>query len=233
MGFLGGLQKMKILAYEVGNFKTPTDEFSVYINPDKYSHSFQICYNDVQAQGAPGGSPNFNKVLSETVKFELVFDGTGVIPSALPGVLPFLGDGITKQIADFKKVVYNYEGEIHSPRYIELVWGTLMFTCRLSTLSLTYTMFKPDGTPLRARADATFISYKDETELALSSDPKSPDLSKVLTVTAGDTLPLMCYGVYGSSMYYPQIAEVNGLTDFRDLVVGARLLFPPLGDAIA
>ena len=233
MSFLGGLQKLKILAYEVGNFTAPVAEFSVYINPEKYTHSFQICYNDVQAQGAPGGSPKFNKVLSETVKFELVFDGTGVVPSPIPGVVPFLGDGITKQIAAFKSVAYKYEGEIHSPRYLELAWGTLEYTCRLSNLSLTYTMFKPDGTPLRARADATFISYKSEKDLKLTANNKSPDLSKVLTVKAGDTLPLMCFGVYGSSIYYPQVAEVNGLTDFRDLIVGSQLLFPPLGDAIA
>jgi len=233
VGFFGGLQKMKILAYEVGKFKTPVAEFSVYINPEKYSHSFEICYNDVQAQGAPGGSPNFNKVLSETVKFEIVFDGTGVVSSAIPGVIPFMADGITKQIAAFKSVVYNYDGEIHSPKYLELVWGTLEFTCRLSALSITYTLFKPDGTPLRARADATFISYKDETELALSSDARSPDLTKVLTVRAGDTLPLMCYGVYGSSNYYTQVAEVNGITDFRNLVVGSMITFPPLGDAAA
>jgi nucleoid-associated protein YgaU len=59
----------------------------------------------------------------------------------------------------------------------------------------------------------------------------SPDLSHILTVRAGDILPLMCFDVYGSSAYYPQVARVNGLTEFRQLTPGTQLLFPPLGAA--
>jgi hypothetical protein len=41
----------------------------------------------------------------------------------------------------------------------------------------------------------------------------------------------MCNSIYGSSAYYIEVARANGLTDFRDLVVGSQLLFPPLRDA--
>ena len=49
-----------------------------------------------------------------------------------------------------------------------------------------------------------------------------------MTVQAGDTLPLLCHRIYGSSLFYRQVAAVNGLTDLRALAVGSRLLFPPL-----
>lgn len=233
MGFTGNLTKMKIIAYQIGSFKTPVGDYTVMINPEKYSQTYQISYNDVQAPGSSGGSPIFNKVPSQSVTFELIFDGTGVVGSQIPGVLPYTDDGVADQLKAFKKLVYDFDGKIHSPKYLELVWGTFLFTCRLSSLVLTYTLFKPDGTPLRARAQTTFISYSDEKELALSADKSSPDLSHVLTVKAGDTLPLMCNGIYGSSAHYLKVAQINGLSDFRDLVVGTRLLFPPLGDAAA
>lgn len=232
MGFSGSLVKMKVEAYSDPKFKKPVGApYTVMINPEKYSHGFQICYNDVQAQGSPGGTPQFNKIPSDTVSFELVFDGTGVVPTPLPGVIPWGEDGIADQIAAFKNLVFTYNGNIHSPNYLKLVWGKLLFKCRLTKLDVSYTLFKPDGTPLRARANASFKGFNDEVELQLQANKTSPDLSHVLTVKAGDTLPLMCDDVYGRSDYYIQVARVNGLADFRRIKVGTQLLFPPLGEA--
>jgi hypothetical protein len=231
MGFLGGLEKMKIQAFRKENFTDSAGEESVYINPEKYSHSYKICWSNVQAQGSSGYSSKFNKMGPEKVEFELVFDGTGVVPGKIPGASLFLEDGITKQIARFKDLIFTYQGSIHSPNFLKIAWGKFTFQCRLESLNFTYTLFKPDGTPLRARANATFIEYKSEEELALEANKTSPDLSHVLTVKAGDILPLMCFQIYGSSAYYVQVARVNGLTDFRNLGVGTQLLFPPLGEA--
>ena len=139
------------------------------------------------------------KIGSETVEFELVFDGTGVLPSKIPGVLPFTDDGIAKQIERFKFLVFTFQGPIHSPYYLKLSWGKLLFQCRLSQLSFNYTLFKPDGTPLRARAHAVFIGFNDEATLALKANKTSPDLSHALTVRAGDTLPLMCFNTMAAA----------------------------------
>jgi hypothetical protein len=228
MAFTGSLERMVVTAYTDKKFTTKAGEYTVTINPASYSHVYEIRYNDVQAQGSPGGSPVYNRTPSDTVTFQLVFDGTGVVPSVLPGVVPFTADGITKQIAEFKALVFSYNGNIHSPNYLILSWGTLLFRCRLQSLKVNYTLFKPDGTPLRARVDITAKGYNDEAEIALRANKSSPDLSHVRTVKAGDTLPLMCYGIYGSSTPYIQIAAINGLTDFRDLHPGQQILFPAM-----
>src|SRR5262245_1646873 len=141
----GGLERMKITAYSKSDFTGEVGSFTVYINPAKYSHKYQIKYNDVQAKVSNGGSPNFNQVPSETVGFELVFDATGVVPSPNPASPAAPADGITKQIDALKRLVFNFNGKIHSPNFLKLAWGTLLFNCRLTTLSITYTMFKPDG----------------------------------------------------------------------------------------
>jgi len=39
---------------------------------------------------------------------------------------------------------------------------------------------------------------------------------------------LMCYRIYRDASYYPEVARHNGLTDFRNLVPGTRVSFPPL-----
>jgi phage tail protein X len=231
MGFGGGLDKLLVEAYADEGYSKPKGELRLWINPEKYTRTYTICYNDRTAQGSPGGSPDFNKIPSEEIKLELVFDGTGVVPSPIPGVLPFTEDGISKQVKTFTDLVFSYDGNIHSPRYLWLRWGTLSFTCRLTEFALTYTLFKPDGTPLRARGDATFVQFTSEALKAKESNLRSPDMTHVLTVRAGDTLPLMCWQVYGSSEWYERVARVNGLDSFRALRVGTQIVFPPLEDA--
>lgn len=233
MGFTGGLEKLLIEAYKDESYAQKDGELKLWINPEKYTRTYTICYNDRQAQGSPGGSPQFNKIPSEQMKLELVFDGTGVIPTAIPGVIPFTGDGITEQIKRFTGLVFSYQGGIHSPRFLKLMWGTLSFRCRLTELALTYTLFKPDGTPLRARGDATFLQFSSPELLAKEANQQSPDMTHVRTVHAGDTLPLLCWEIYGSGEWYPRVAAANGLTDFRDLRVGTQLVFPPLGEPAA
>lgn len=229
MAYSGSLEKMVITAYSDGKFASQAGPpFSVYINPDKYKHDYKIVYNCTQAQGSNGGSPRFNRMPSETISFELVFDGTGVVPSPLPGFQPFTDDGITRQIEAFKSLVFTYNGKIHSPNFLKVAWGTLLFKCRLASLGVDYTLFKPDGTPLRARAQVSLTEYTDPKELAKEATKSSPDMSHLVTVKAGDTLPLLCFRIYGSSIYYPQVAKANGLSCFRYLTPGSRLLFPPL-----
>ena len=232
MGYTGSLEKMTVEAFQKSDFTGKVGTFQVYINPASYKQDYRICYSDTQAQGSNGGSPKFNRIGQDKISFDIVFDGTGVIPTAIPGLLPFTADGIVDQIKAFKTLVFSYNGNIHSPNYLKLAWGTLLFRCRMTSLGIKYTLFKPDGTPLRATASASFVGFNDEVELALKANKSSPDLSHLVTVKDGDTLPLMCFRIYGSSDYYLDVARTNGLTDVRRLAAGTQLLFPPLRSAV-
>ena len=65
-------------------------------------------------------------------------------------------------------------------------------------------------------------------ELAQEAQLQSPDVSHLVTVRAGDTLPGLCANIYGTSLYYLRVAAFNGLTSFRRLAPGTQLVFPPL-----
>ena len=54
-------------------------------------------------------------------------------------------------IKAFKQLVYQYNGTIHSPNYLQVVWGGLAFKCRLTSLNIDYTLFDSNGAPLRAK----------------------------------------------------------------------------------
>jgi nucleoid-associated protein YgaU len=50
----------------------------------------------------------------------------------------------------------------------------------------------------------------------------------VRMVKLGDTLPQLCHLIYGDPRYYLQIADRNGLANFRILTPGLTLKFPPI-----
>jgi phage tail protein X len=149
------------------------------------------------------------------------------VPPPIPGT-PLPSDGVAGLIDSFVALVATVNGVIHRPNYLKLSWAQLQFQCVLSKLNITYTLFKPNGTPIRAKVATSFLSFASEKQLAAEANKSSPDMTHLVTVVAGDTLPALCHRIYGSSTFYLKVAAVNGLVDFRRLQPGMQLVFPPL-----
>ncbi len=71
-----------------------------------------------------------------------------------------------------------------------------------------------------------FVTPKQELEP--EANRQSPDVTHIITIKHGDSLPALCYRVYNNTTYYLDVAQFNELTDFRNLKIGSRLIFPPL-----
>ena len=127
-----------------------------------------------------------------------------------------------------KDVAYTYDGPKHSPNHLRLLWGTLIFFGTLDSMPVEYTLFQPSGEPLRAKIKLAFSGFASKEEESLRAKRSSPDLAHIIEVKAGETLPLLCYRIYQDSSYYPQVAKANDLVNFRNLIPGDRLHFPPL-----
>ncbi|WP_370996434.1 hypothetical protein [Mucilaginibacter sp. RCC_168] len=235
---LGELKKMKLVAYTDISFSTKADglDYDVLINPESYALTYGTEVNQKSAQGSSESITSFSKRSAQSLTFKFLFDGTGVIKRggggllsglAVPG-LPADKPDVVQDFEKFKSVVYDYDGTTHQPRYVQLQWGPLLYNCQMTRMTLTFKLFNPDGTPLRAEADCTFQGVIDETKLAAIENRQSPDLTHIRTVIKGDTLPLMCYKEYGDSKYYYQVAQYNGLTDFKKLTAGTKIIFPPI-----
>lgn len=195
--------------------------FEVMVNPSSYSHAHSISYNKKEAMGRAGAETKFGTVGAEKIKFDIVLDGTGVVDVA--GV-----PDVKTQVQQLSDIVYKYNGDKHETNIIRLLWGSLIFFGRLNSMSIEYTLFKPSGEPLRAKIKLAFSSFLSKEEEALQANRQSPDLTHYVEVKAGDTLPLLCHRIYNDSGYYLEVAKVNNLTSFRELVPGSTLHFPPL-----
>jgi len=220
-------QKLTITVCTVddGKISVGSDRFEVMLNPSSYSHRRSIEYDEKRTLGQAGSDPRFAAMGEETVSFELVLDGTGAVPPSGPGgrLQP-----VKDQIRALTGIVHRYRGNHHEPSVVRLLWGSFVFFGRLRSMGTEYTLFQPEGDPLRAKVRLEFVGFMSKEEEALVANRSSPDLSHKVVVRAGDTLPLLCYRIYRDSAYYLDVARYNGLTDFRTLEPGTTIDFPPL-----
>ncbi len=229
MAEAGKLEKMLILAFsdsekaENGGVNDADDSFEALINPESYTLAYKLKFSQGgQGQGTSGAQLKYEYTEPEEITFDFLFDNTGIIDGKPRA-------NISDDLKKFKEVLIAYKGDSHEPRHFKLVWGeNSIFKGRVTELSIVHKMFKSDGTPIRAIATVKFKSSIEEQKRAARENRSSPDLTHSRTVKAGDTLPLMCYSIYGDPIYYLQVAEVNGISNFRQLKPGTEISFPPI-----
>lgn len=244
----GELAKLKIIAFKDSSFndakRVGERFFLAQVNPETYSVEYSASYRvNEQPSGPVSYDPPWERNELRSMRFEFLFDGTGAIPNfeskiseQLPNVpiVENLVDEVTSrvsvlsQIAFFENTVFNVQGDTHVPNYLIINWGSLVFKCRLKGMSITYKLFSPEGFPLRATANATFIEVHSEVDTIKKISPGSPDITHVRQVQEGDTLPLMAKRVYGDERYYLAVAQANRLVQFRNLTPGQEIYFPPI-----
>jgi hypothetical protein len=225
----GKLEKMLILAFsdsekaENGGVNDADDQFEALINPESYTLQYKLKFSQgAQGQGTSGAQLKYEYTEPDEITFDFLFDNTGIIDGQPR-------ESVVDDLKKMKDVLIGYKGDSHEPRHLKLVWGeNSIFKGRVTELSINHKMFKPDGTPIRAIATVKFKSSIEEQKRAAKENKSSPDLTHIRKVKQGDTLPLMCYSIYGDPKYYLQVAEVNGLANFRQLKPGTDLFFPPL-----
>ena len=226
----GQLKKMQIYAYtnvdmadsHLAQIEGINNPYTALINPETYTVDIKYEFENGQGQGTTGGQQQFKVKQPEEMAFDFLFDNTGIIDGKPKE------EGIARDIDNFKKFLMEYDGNIHEPRFFKFVWGTDLFKGRCSGLNITYKLFKPDGSPIRAVCKVTLKQATDEELRVIRQNDRSPDLTHYRVVKKGDTLPWMCYHIYGDPGYYLQVAAANKLVNFRELKVGDEIFFPPI-----
>jgi Contractile injection system tube protein len=216
----GTLEKLLIKAYEKADYSgSPVAEFESFINPNEITLAYEMEYDAAQGSGTTGSRMNFKKLKPGDLSLTFFIDGTGANGNLID---------VQEKVEEFQAVT-GYNGKIHRPNYLKVTWGTLQVKrCVLKSASIAYKMFKPDGVPFRAVITASFTDNSDDqTRVALAQD-ESPDLTHVRLVKAGDTLPTMCFSIYGDPRYYLAVARANRIDNFRELTPGTKIFFPPL-----
>jgi len=213
-------KKLTLEGYSDEQFQSKVGEpFHVQINPEKFSHTRSIQLNtEEKASNTSGSVAAFEGYDNDEVSFELIFDGTGVVSDIEVGA----------KLQALEDVIFKYEGNQHKPNYVKISWGDFIFNSMLKQFSTEYTLFKEDGVPLRAKVSLAFVGFVDAETREKRANNSSPDLTHVKEIRQGDSLPILCKEIYGNNKYYLQIAAINGITNFRRLKPGMKIIFPPI-----
>jgi len=223
---LGMSVKMVIEAYKDEKFtqKASPESFTLQINPESFSLLHEaLSGNPVR----DASSEEINRVASpskKTLALSFPLDHTGVVLLPLKNGKSTLADTIKL----FLNVCITINGSIHISNYLKIRWGDLTFPCRCDSAEVDYKLFDPLGNPVRVIINASFTEFIDEETDEKQQNNNSPDMSHLVTIKEGDSLPALCYDIYGSTSYYMQVARVNKLSSFRILQAGSRILFPRL-----
>ena len=252
----GKLEKMVIWAYDVDSstnspVQLSQDEekkYQLLVNPGSFTLDQMVLRDTRQGHGTSGTQPRYLGNAPATFDLKVLFDNTGVIPKPPEGPLsgiPIVGaiadalsgggeeQTVMSEIDKFNKVVLDYESEAHEPNTVAICWGPFIIDfLSLTSISYEFKLFAPDGTPLRAFANASFVESRPDAERENEEPSFSPDVTKVHTVKAGDTLPLLAEKFYEDQKLYIEIARVNGLVNFRNLIPGTRLIIPSVDNSL-
>jgi hypothetical protein len=217
------MELMKITGYTDMEFQSAFsgNPYAVMINPDSIKWQRNVEYNEQQSPDSSSASQKYKSTPSEKLNFDIVIDCTGIVDGTRTDM--------SKEMKALEKIIYTYNGEIHRPNFVKIQWGKdIIFKGVLTSFDTSYTLFKPNGSPLRAKVSLSFTNYVSPVTVGKEDKKESPDVSHLVSVVEGMTLPQMCQAVWKDDSYYVQVAKYNNLNKFRHLKGVDKLIFPPI-----
>lgn len=203
-------------------------------NPYEYSISKSNTYEHKPKNNADVMHAEFKESGSQTLKLKLFFDsyegGENLIDDmrllwSFMAVSRTDPKGSKKQRQETKK---------QRPPYVAFQWGVFSFVAVITEMSQTFTLFKPNGAPVRATVDVTFVQFNDiedyQTNRGQNPTSGGGPVQRVRQVLGGDRLDVIAYQEYGDSGKWREIAERNNLRTPHALRSGQTLVIPDLAE---
>lgn len=198
------------------------DEFiPVQFNPTEYSLSKSAQIAEIAIPGIDSPILQFIRGQNEKLALDLFFDTTdkGIGESATDVRT------LTKSIYQLVKI----QPKTHAPPRIKFSWGSgISFQAVVESIDQTFTLFNPLGIPLRATVTLSMREHKSLEEQLKELNLQSSDHTKRRVVSRGDTLSSIAAEEYRDPRLWKQLADHNGVSNPRRVVVGTELKIPPL-----
>jgi len=194
---------------------------AVQFNPEEYTLNRETNFAQLAVPGLSAPVVQFVAGNAQTLEMELLVDTTEANPAGGPGT------DVRRLVSEVTSLM-DIDPDLHAPPPVVFAWGQLTFTCVLTKVSQRYVLFRPDGTPVRARLTVSLSEYRNIELEAKEIKRQTVDYTKVHVVCDGDTLPLIAHREYADPTSWRAIALRNGIVDPRRLAVGDTLSIPRL-----
>jgi hypothetical protein len=206
-------------------------------NPTEISFEKGVQIAEIPVPGLDMPLLQFVRGQTETLSLELFFDTTdhGTAGSDVVAV--------TTKTNPFYQLL-KIDRETHAPPVLGVTWGAGEFPassydgsssgrsehgfqCVVESVQQRFTLFSPEGVPLRATLSVKLKEYKTLAQQVREIRHASPDRTRARVVGRGETLSAIAQHAYGDPRKWRPIAEHNGITDPLTLSPGQVLEIPP------
>jgi len=227
------LQKaMLVASYHDGT----KESFHVQFNPTEFSLDKGVQIAEIAIPGLDSPLLQFVRGQNEKMNLDLFFDTTesGMGPGATSVTT------LTDPVYSLVKI----EPSRHAPPICTFIWNSKFpgadlalkagnqrrseFKCVVESIKQKFTLFSPEGVPLRATLTLSLREYKTLDDQLKQLNLNSPDRTHNHILQQGDTLSSLAGQYYRQPGAWRYIADGNGIQDPRRLAAGSFLTIPPI-----
>jgi len=209
----------------------------VRFNPTEYTLSKAVQIADVPIPGLDSPILQFVRGQTETLSLDLFFDSTesGMDDNAT---------SVTDLTDPFYQLI-KIDGKTHAPPVCFFSWGASFpgqrsygsdtgsqlrngFKCLVDSVRQRFTLFSPQGVPLRATLTVSLKEYKTLAEQLAEINKQTADHTQAHVVQSSETLSQIASDAYGDPSQWRAIADQNAILDPLDIQPGTILQIPAL-----
>jgi hypothetical protein len=228
MGILErALSKLTISAYQDRELRKEVGRIQAMYNPESIGLSYNTKYEADKYINSTQQSNRYQQVRPGKLELKLVFDAQ----------LPGNRKTVDAQLARLRALCCSVLPETKETPFLKVEWGKMnwnghgYYAGRMASMSVKYTLFDRNATPLRAEVELSLST--DESLLlqkslqGLSSPPVGtinvPDMPSLALIAAGIATGV---GATGAGIDYLSLAVANDLNSLNDVSPGDTLVVP-------
>lgn len=198
-------------------------------NPKELSVEKSNQFAEVNIPGLPSPIFQFVRGNARSVSMDLFFDtyeegiDVRVFTDRITG---WDAGSMFSKLPGAAKGLMDIDSDLHAPPVCLFIWGAFIFQCIIERVSKRFTMFLPEGIPVRATLGVTLKEYREVEVQVKEIALLSADLTKRWVVTQGDSLWSIAAKEYGSPGDWRLIADANKINNPRIITPGEELVVP-------
>lgn len=219
------------------------EHIPVQYNPTEITFDKQAQFGEATIPGLDAPLLQFIRGQAEKLTLDLFCDTTdqGMGKDAI---------SVTTQTDKIYQLI-RIDPRSHAPPILNFVWGDRFpgdevganasgpgvtlggqrrqaFVCVMEGIRQKFTLFSPDGVPLRATLTVTLREHRNLIQQLDQLGLNSPDRTHVHVLQQGDTLAAVARRYYDKAEQWRAVAEANRIEDVRRTIAGTILSLPPL-----
>ncbi|MBD1903817.1 LysM peptidoglycan-binding domain-containing protein [Trichocoleus sp. DQ-A3] len=201
------LEKATITNLETGN------RIPVMFNPEEYSLDLANTFAEIGIPGLKTPPIQYVRGNIRSLKMELLFDTFEKrrdVRNQTQQITSLLDNNPAKQ----------------APPILLFSWGGFNFKCVLESVGQRFTMFREDGTPVRATLSVSFKEYQPvEIEIRKGLFIGPPTIRNIVE---GETVSKLAGKFLGNPEAWREIAKLNNIDNPLKLIPGSQVVIPPM-----